>query len=95
MAARYCAALAPANEPSLEVMSFIKRPISYTSELALMKICQIEIENFRGVAHGTVTFPDHAVLFGPNNVGKSTVVEALAACEPSAASPSWRMSARP
>jgi putative ATP-dependent endonuclease of OLD family len=43
-----------------------------------MKICQIEIENFRGVAHGTVTFPDHAVLFGPNNVGKSTIVEALA-----------------
>jgi hypothetical protein len=24
-----------------------------------MKICQIEIENFRGIAHGTVTFPDH------------------------------------
>ena len=43
-----------------------------------MKICQIEIENFRGIAHGIVTFPDHAVLFGPNNVGKSTVVEALA-----------------
>ena len=43
-----------------------------------MKICQIEIENFRGVAHGAVTFPDHAILFGPNNVGKSTIVEALA-----------------
>jgi putative ATP-dependent endonuclease of OLD family len=61
-----------------EIVSSIKRPLSPLPSLHLMKICQIEIENFRGIAHGTVTFPDHAVLFGPNNVGKSTVVEALA-----------------
>jgi len=43
-----------------------------------MRICQVEIENFRGVKRGKVVFPDHSVLFGPNNVGKSTIIEALA-----------------
>jgi putative ATP-dependent endonuclease of OLD family len=43
-----------------------------------MRICQLEIENFRGIKKGKVVFPDHAVLFGPNNVGKSSIIEALA-----------------
>jgi putative ATP-dependent endonuclease of the OLD family len=43
-----------------------------------MRICQLDIENFRGVKKGRVVFPDHSVLFGPNNVGKSTIIEALA-----------------
>lgn len=42
-----------------------------------MRISTVEIENFRGVKTGRVTFPEHALLIGPNNVGKSTVLEAL------------------
>jgi putative ATP-dependent endonuclease of OLD family len=43
-----------------------------------MRICQVEITNFRGIGAGTIKFPRHSVLFGPNNVGKSSVAEALA-----------------
>jgi hypothetical protein len=39
---------------------------------------QLEIENFRGIKEGKVVFPDHSVLFGPNNVGKSSVGEGTA-----------------
>ncbi len=42
-----------------------------------MRVLQLDIENFRGVVKGTVTFPEHGLLVGPNNVGKSTVFEAL------------------
>lgn len=42
-----------------------------------MRVFQVDISNFRGVATGKVTFPEHALLVGPNNVGKSTVLEAL------------------
>lgn len=38
----------------------------------------LRIENFRGIRSGTVLFGDHTVLIGPNNSGKTTVVEALA-----------------
>src|ERR1043165_8627390 len=43
-----------------------------------MRICQVELRNFRGIRNGTVVLPQHAVLLGANNVGKSTIVEALA-----------------
>jgi len=43
-----------------------------------MRICQIELRDFRGISHGLVTVPAHAVLLGANNVGKSTIAEALA-----------------
>ena len=42
-----------------------------------MKISQLSIENFRGVQTASLLFPDHAVLIGDNNVGKSTILEAL------------------
>lgn len=42
-----------------------------------MKVRQLEIEKFRGVESGTIRFGDHALLVGSNNVGKSTVCEAL------------------
>lgn len=42
-----------------------------------MRVRRITIENFRGVAHGVVDLPGHALLVGGNNVGKSTVCEAL------------------
>jgi putative ATP-dependent endonuclease of OLD family len=32
---------------------------------------------FPGIAKGCVSFPEHALLVGPNNAGKSTVLEAL------------------
>ena len=42
-----------------------------------MRVRRIAIENFRGVAHGTVNLPGHTLLVGGNNIGKSTVCEAL------------------
>lgn len=42
-----------------------------------MKVRQLDIRNFRGVANGSIRFGDHALLVGSNNVGKSTVCEAL------------------
>lgn len=42
-----------------------------------MKVRQLEIENFRSVAEGRITFSDNTLLVGGNNVGKSTVCEAL------------------
>lgn len=43
-----------------------------------MRICQLELKGFRGINRGTVVFPEHSVLLGPNNVGKTTITEALA-----------------
>lgn len=43
-----------------------------------MKVVLLEIENFRGIRSGAVKFQDHTVLIGPNNSGKTTVIEALA-----------------
>ncbi|UNU44509.1 DUF2813 domain-containing protein [Sphingopyxis sp. YF1] len=43
-----------------------------------MQISKLEISNFRGISDGCVRFTDHTVLVGPNNCGKTTVIEALA-----------------
>jgi putative ATP-dependent endonuclease of the OLD family len=42
-----------------------------------VRVRRITIENFRGIARGVVEFPGHTLLVGGNNVGKSTVCEAL------------------
>ena len=42
-----------------------------------MKVRRLTISNFRGVAHGVVHLTGHTLLVGSNNVGKSTVCEAL------------------
>lgn len=42
-----------------------------------MRVRCLNIENFRGVRNGTVNFVGHTLLVGGNNVGKSTVCEAL------------------
>lgn len=42
-----------------------------------MKVRQLEIENFRGITAGRVIFQQHTLLVGGNNIGKSTVCEAL------------------
>lgn len=42
-----------------------------------MKVSRLLIQNFRGIKEATLFFPDHVVLVGDNNVGKSTVFEAL------------------
>lgn len=43
-----------------------------------MQIADLRIENFRGINAGHVRFGKHNVLIGPNNCGKTTVIEALA-----------------
>lgn len=42
-----------------------------------MKVVKLSIQNFRGIKEAKLFFPDHVVLVGDNNVGKSTVFEAL------------------
>lgn len=42
-----------------------------------MQVRRLVIENFRGVASGAVYFGGHSLLVGGNNIGKSTVCEAL------------------
>ena len=43
-----------------------------------MRVALLSIENFRGIRSGKVQFRDHTVLVGPNNSGKTTIIEALA-----------------
>lgn len=42
-----------------------------------MKIFSVAIENFRGIRSTKLMLPDHAVLIGDNNTGKSSVFEAI------------------
>lgn len=42
-----------------------------------MRVRRLTITNFRSVAHGIVDFRGHTLLVGGNNVGKSTICEAL------------------
>lgn len=42
-----------------------------------MKVRRLQLENFRSVKEGHVVFSDNTLLVGGNNVGKSTVCEAL------------------
>lgn len=42
-----------------------------------MKIVEVRVANFRGVAQGVVHFDGHSVLVGDNNAGKSTLLEAI------------------
>lgn len=43
-----------------------------------MRVAHLTIDGFRGVRKGDLRFGTHTVLVGPNNVGKTTVIEALA-----------------
>jgi len=42
-----------------------------------LKIYAVSIENFRGISSANLVLPDHAVLVGDNNTGKSSVLEAI------------------
>jgi len=42
-----------------------------------VKIFSVKIENFRGIQSAKLVMPDHAVLIGDNNTGKSSVFEAI------------------
>lgn len=42
-----------------------------------MKVTRLQIENFRGVKSADLMFDGHTLLVGGNNVGKSTVCDAL------------------
>lgn len=43
-----------------------------------MHIVRLKISGFRGVHSGDITLGRHSVLVGPNNSGKTTIIEALA-----------------
>ncbi|NQY97240.1 MAG: AAA family ATPase [Henriciella sp.] len=42
-----------------------------------MKVARIKINNFRGVSAADILLPEHGVLIGDNNTGKTTILEAL------------------
>ena len=42
-----------------------------------VRVCRLRIENFRGIRAATILLPRHAVVIGDNNVGKTTILEAL------------------
>lgn len=42
-----------------------------------MKVVRLTIEHFRGIESAVFHFDGHTLLVGPNNVGKSTICEAL------------------
>ena len=42
-----------------------------------MRVRRLEIDNFRGIRSGLLDFAGNTLLVGGNNVGKSTVCEAL------------------
>lgn len=42
-----------------------------------MRITKITVRNFRGILSGQVLLPKHAVLVGDNNIGKSSLFEAI------------------
>lgn len=42
-----------------------------------MRIAHLWIKNFRGISEAKLRLPEHAVLIGDNNSGKSSVIEAI------------------
>ena len=42
-----------------------------------MKVVSLKITNFRSIRRAELKFDGHCLIVGPNNVGKSTVCEAL------------------
>src|SRR2546429_8700002 len=43
----------------------------------LVRVARLSIERFRGVKSATLHFTGHTLFVGSNNVGKSTICEAL------------------
>lgn len=42
-----------------------------------MRIAQLQIKGFRGIKNGVFSFPDHSVIVGPNESGKTSIIEAI------------------
>ena len=42
-----------------------------------MQIIKLKINNFRGIKSADILLPKHGVLIGDNNIGKTTILEAL------------------
>ncbi|MCL6557781.1 MAG: AAA family ATPase [Firmicutes bacterium] len=42
-----------------------------------MQVRHLHIQNFRGISEGEILLPKHAVLIGDNNIGKTTILEAI------------------
>lgn len=42
-----------------------------------MRVARLYVENFRGIKRAEVILPKHAVIVGDNNIGKSTLLEAI------------------
>lgn len=42
-----------------------------------MRACRVKVSHFRGIKAATIILPNHAVLIGDNNTGKTTILESL------------------
>lgn len=58
-------------------MSQITRAMPAKLQGDNVRVLQIKIENFRGIKNADLTFGGHTLLVSGNNVGKSTVYDAL------------------
>lgn len=52
-----------------------------------MRIAKLKVQNFRGIKQGQLLIPSHAVLVGDNNIGKSSLLEAVDWCSGQSALP--------
>jgi putative ATP-dependent endonuclease of OLD family len=55
----------------------VRRAVGLVFLRAAVRVRRLTIQNFRAVAHGVVDFRGHTLLVGGNNVGKSTICDAL------------------
>jgi len=44
-----------------------------------MQISEIEVKNFRSIEHQSFVLDDYSLLIGPNNSGKSNVIDSILA----------------
>ena len=44
-----------------------------------MKLTHLQIHNYRGILDAAINCHDYSLLVGPNNAGKSTVIDAIRA----------------
>jgi len=42
-----------------------------------LRVSRVTIANFRGISSATILLPNHVVLIGDNNTGKTTILEAI------------------
>ena len=79
--AEYAVRLSCRTAPNLVLRAPVRRQRTRennnTKPVVTLKISRLKIRNFRGIRCADLVFPDHVVLIGDNNTGKSTVLDSI------------------